>query len=279
MTATHRMITGLQLLHYIILVFMIFTSTSISHQLESRFDDAKPVYESFHDTVYARRYDKSEARNITMFAPSALNKRWELQIGNSNNKVSDGDQSYLQQAFIDMLELVTFAAENQNPQVLTRYFDANDQDDVTAIFDTVRRMAQPGGIPRPGPQYEDLRPYDLSEITILRAKSIKPSLIYKPTLLIAESVTLAFSENTNAEYRKSANPLFPYENPPTITVTDFGWGALWKRARPDLKCTDIGPKTDYKMHFLGSLILHEILYVIVVLICNTEARMWSRSTY
>ncbi len=260
MTATHRMITGLQLLHYVILVFMIFTSTSISHQLESRFADAKPVYESFHDTVYARRYDKSEARNVTIFVPPELRKRGPFLL---DPTISAGDMSYLRQAFIDMLELVTFVAANPNRQVLQRYFDLNDENEVTAIFNTVRRMAEPGGFPRPAGS-EFIRPYDISEITILRTHGSLPNL--------------AFANNVEAQYRPSTNPQFPDpDRTPTITVTSFGWGALWKRRRNDLKCgVDIGPKTNYKMHYLGSLLLHEILYVVRDLSIRSKALMRSQ---
>lgn len=240
----------------------LFISPSTTFQLDSRFTDTKPKYKSFHDSVYARDADDSKARNDTILTPVVLSKRGQFKL---NNEISDGDKSYLQQAFIDMQELVTFVAANPNPAVTARYFDPNDQNDVTAIFDTVRRMAEAGGVPRPsGERYLNIRPYDLSELTILLAKSIQLKLLLDPGVFIEESLTLAFAENTNAEYREINHQIPEY--PPTITVTEFGWGALWQRQRRSISCRrDIAGRTNFKMHFLGSLLLHEILYVVAVL--------------
>jgi len=33
-------------------------------------------------------------------------------------------------------------------------------------------MAEPGGIPRPVPEYQNVKPYDISEITILGGKGV-----------------------------------------------------------------------------------------------------------
>ena len=148
---------------------------------------------------------------------------------------SEDDTTILNQAFLDMQALVTYVAQNPNAQVLARYFDPNDNNDVNAIFNTVMQMASPNPPAQiPGtPQYT---PMDLHEISVIR-----PHEGYLPTL--AESFRTSFV-NFNLQ----------------IKVYEFGWNSLFARLRQDIQCSDIGPNTNYKMHFLGSLLLHEVLY-------------------
>ena len=147
--------------------------------------------------------------------------------------VAPDDANILHQAFTDMVDVVTYVSQNPNPLVLNRYFTAADQNAVTAIFDTVRQMAQVGGFPNP---LRTLHPTDLNQIHVTRPKGVG--------LTLAESFNI---EATGAGER--------------IAVYDFGWGALWKKRRSDVKCDCDIKKTNYKMHFLGTLLLHEVLYV------------------
>ena len=139
-----------------------------------------------------------------------------------------------------MQAFVTYVAANPYPQILARHFgpNTNAQNDVTAIFDTVRRMALPNGFRPANSRWDHVGPYDLGEITIQRPNGGYPKL--------AESFNV-----------RAANvPQYPF-----INIYNFGWGALWKRRRADLECgKDIGPKVNFKMHFLGSLLFHEVMY-------------------
>ena len=229
-----NMITfGLHIFSQVILGLAIYTSTSSSHELERKLADLSPTFESFHDSVYARDANQNDSTYDNPYAGSELSKRglYNLEPNSAN------DVGILHQAFLDMVEVVTFVAQNPNPQVMSRYFSPADAADVTAIFNTVRLMAQPGGFPNrpagPLPIWTDL-----SGITVTRTHDIK-------TLGI-----LAESEGTNIGLTTGQS----------IYVYDFGWTALWQRLRSGLQCArDIGPKTNYKMHFLGTLLLHETL--------------------
>ena len=151
------------------------------------------------------------------------------------NGVSTDETPILQQAFQDMVDVVTYVSRNPNPQVLRRYFATSDQAAVTAIFNAVRQMALQGGFSNP-PSI-GLSPTDLNQISVSRKRG--------PPFDLAQSF------GTHSQEVARGN---------RIEVYDFGWGALWKRLRSEVKCCDI-KKTNYKMHILGTLLLHEVLYV------------------
>ena len=139
-----------------------------------------------------------------------------------------------------MSNVVNTVVQNPNQNVLQNYFDPDDAGDVANVFQTVQGMIAPGGVQ--SPPNAGLGPTDLQEIRILRNNARCQPLV------------LAFSEavgtSTNAR------------NPRQITVCDFGWNTLYRRLRRDLTCDMIGPKINYKMQFLGPLLLHEVLSVI-----------------
>ena len=198
--------------------------------------DQPSLRRSFHDEVYER--DDSDARNGTNVSTFEIQKRGNFQHDRS---VSSGDASYFQQAFIDLTNLVNYVAANPNAYALNRYFVPADHADVGRIFNTVRSMIQPGGIPQ-NQRDRGAGPYDLADFTLVRKHGTSPDL----------------AESFNIEILRRG------QGPPQIAVYDFGWSALYRRRRQDLRCglnKEIGPRTDYKMHFLGSLLLHEILSV------------------
>ena len=224
---------GLFTSYHVILGLALYTSTSSSHTLEGRFADHSAASESFHDSVYARDANQNDSTYHKPYAGSEFSRRDLYDLGQN----SPSDASILQQAYLDMVKVVTFVAANPNPQVMARYFSPADAADVTAIFNTVRLMAQPGGFPDPP---VDLLPIwtDLSNITVVRKNGIQ------------ELGILADSERTHLGITTGQ----------TIYIYDFGWSGLWQRLLGDLQCPrDIGPKTNYKMHFLGTLLLHETL--------------------
>ena len=217
--------------------YALFASTSTSHSFDSRFADTLPNYESFRDNVYARHPNENDSFHDAVYA-RPIDAKPELRVRGLYNLAGNdqSDETILGQGFLDMVALVTYVAANPNAAVMARYFSPNDAADVTAIFHTVEQMAAPGGFPNPP---NGVRPTDLSQIAMSRASGGIPDL--------AESFDTS-STSTN----------------PEIKIYDFGWSALWQRLRQSLQCSrDIGPNTNYKMHFLGSLMLHETLYVTV----------------
>ena len=224
---------GLHNSYQVILGLALYISTSSSHTHDRKFADHSPAFESFHDSVYARDANQNDSTYNNPHTSSGLYRRGLYNLGQN----SPSDASILQQAYLDMVEVVTFVAANPNPQFMARYFSPADAAAVTAILNTVRLLAQPGGLPNPP---ADPLPIwtDLSDITVIHTNGIK------------ELGTLAEAERTNIGLRTGQ----------IINVYDFGWTALWQRLLGDLQCArDIGPKTNYKMHFLGTLLLHETL--------------------
>lgn len=144
------------------------------------------------------------------------------------------DTSILTAAFNEMMELVNFVSDHPNVDVIARYFapNTNALNDATAIFNSIRLMAGPNGHPQPAGNFA---PNSLHGILVRRTRGGFP-------------FTLADALDT------TGNSVHP-----TINIYDYGWSSLWQRLRSGIKCSDIGPRTNYKMHFLGSLILHEIL--------------------
>ena len=224
---------GIHTFRQVILGLALYTSAFSCHKLERRVANLSPNFELLRDSVYADDANRNDSAIDNPYAGSELFKRGLYNLG--QNKQSD--TSILEQAYLDMVEVVTYVAANPNSQVMARYFSPADATAVTAIFNTVRLLAQPGGYPNPpgGPL-----PIwtDLSHISVTR----KTDLTSLPTLAEAEGTNIG--ETTGQ----------------AITVYDFGWAALWQRLLKSLQCErDIGPKTNYKMHFLGTLLLHETL--------------------
>ena len=228
-------LSGLPILSAVTLT--LFTASSLSHKLDNRFADVGPVYESFHDSVYARGPDENETFHDAVFSrtQAELRKRGLYNFGTNNA----ADTTILQQGFLDMIDVVTHSATSPNAGVMARYFRAGDAAQVTEVFNTVLKMAQAGGFPNP-PAFPGGRisPTDLSEISVVRSSEVQIRTLAESFDIVAVGATA-----------------------PQIKVYNFGWGALWQRLRQSLKCgTDITDKTNYKMHFLGTLLMHETLH-------------------
>jgi len=208
--------------------FLCLTSVASSHVLEKRLGN--PLAAS--KVTKIPLHERSDFYDNEVNSTSAFVKRTVFNF--DSNKPED--VRILQQAFTDMVEIVTYVQQNPNPQVLARYFSPNDQADVTAIFNTVRQLAQPGGHPDPETQFG---PKDLSQIVIHRGGTAG-----------GLGTTLAQSFDTS-----------PSTTHPRIDLYDFGWGALYKRLRSELNCDCDIKKTNYKMYILGSVLLHETLYI------------------
>ncbi|KAL8965295.1 MAG: hypothetical protein Q9183_003927 [Haloplaca sp. 2 TL-2023] len=170
---------------------------------------------------------------VNLDAGKTLDKRGLFDL----SEVSGGDASIIQQAWVDMSNLVDIVVQNPNQNVLQNYFDPNDAGDVANVFGTVQGMIAPGGVQNP--PNAGLGPTDLQQIRIRRTNEGCGALV------------LAFSEGIGT----STN----VRNPRQITICDFGWNVLYRRLRSDLTCDMIGPKINYKMQFLGPLLLHEVL--------------------
>ncbi|KAL8688780.1 MAG: hypothetical protein Q9218_005395 [Villophora microphyllina] len=153
--------------------------------------------------------------------------------------VSGGTASIIQQAWVDLSNVVNVVVANPNQNVLQNYFDPNDAADVANIFTTLQQMIAPGGVQNPPNQ--GLGPTDLQQIQVRRTNDGCEN-----PLVLAYSVGLGTSTNAR--------------NPRQITICDFGWNVLYRRLRRDITCDMIGPKINYKMQFLGPLLLHEILH-------------------
>ncbi|KAI4194972.1 MAG: hypothetical protein LQ350_007458 [Teloschistes chrysophthalmus] len=151
--------------------------------------------------------------------------------------VNGGTATIIQQAWVDLSNLIDIVVANPNQNVLQSYFDPNDAADVANVFTTLQKMFAPGGVQNPPNQ--GLGPTDLGEIQVRQTNDGCSPLV------LAYSVGLGTSTNAR--------------NPRQITICDFGWNVLYRRLRRDLTCDMIGPKVNYKMQFLGPLLLHEIL--------------------
>jgi len=208
--------------------FLYLTLLASSHVVEKRFGD--PLAAS--KVTEIPLHERSDFYDNEVNSTSAFVKRTVFNL--DSNKPED--VRILQQAFRDMVEIVTYVQQNPNPQVLARYFSPNDQADVTAIFSIVRQLAQPGGFQNADPLFG---PTDLSQIVIHRGGTAG-----------GWGTTLAQSFDTSCS-----------TNHPRIDLYDFGWGALYKRLRSELNCDCDIKKTNYKMYILGSVLLHETLYI------------------
>ncbi|KAL8768881.1 MAG: hypothetical protein Q9194_005584 [Teloschistes cf. exilis] len=150
--------------------------------------------------------------------------------------MTGGDKSIIIDAFADMSAVVNEVVDHPNPGVLQNYFDPGDADDVASVFRTVQAMIQPGGVPNaPNPGFG---PTNLNQIRIRRQGILSGC----PPGLLAYSSGYA----TTTKDRETV-------------ICDFGWTVLYRRLRRDIECAKIGPKINWKMQFLGPLLLHETL--------------------
>lgn len=211
----------------------VFTSTSTCRKIG---DQPSPNSRLAHGSLYSKwpkpAFDTAEDINDLHY--NNLTKKSLYNLAGNN----PSDESILGQAFLDLQALVTYVAGNPNAQVLARYFDPNDANDVNAIFNTVMQMASTSPPTNPPGARANLAPTDLHQISVTRASG--------------ELTTLAEAFNANA--------LNTVGSKQEIKVYNFGWEVLWQRLLQSIKCSMIGPKTNYKMHFLGSLLLHETLH-------------------
>lgn len=202
---------GFPTLSGLVLGLTLFTSSSLSHKIDSRFADVSPVYETFHDSVYARGPEENETFSEAVFSRTRLElaRRGLYNFGTN----SAADTSILQQGFLDMVDVVTHNAHNPDAAIMARYFAPGDAATVTAVFNTVLQMAGAGGYPN-APTFPQgrLQPQDLSEISVVHAGDFQLGAL-------AESFgTGPFAANAG----------------PQIKVYNFGWGGLWQRLRSSL---------------------------------------------
>ena len=208
----------------------VFASTSTCHKIG---DHPSLNDRLAHGSLYSKWatpiFDTAE--DTTDLHDKRLTKKSLYNLAGNN----PSDESILAQGFLDLQTLVTYVAGNPNAQVLARYFDPNDANDVNAIFNTVMQMASTNPPRNPPGARANLAPTDLHSISVTRAGGGFGTL--------AESFNYG-ALNTHQQ----------------IKVYNFGWTALWQRLLQNIDCSMIGPKTNYKMHFLGSLLLHETLH-------------------
>lgn len=193
-----------------------------AHTLNTRFRASPAASNSLVEPLHVR---SNSTDGIKHFEGHV--KRAEFFI----DAPTPAEAAIFQQAFRDMVDVVTYVQQNPNPQALARYFPPNSQGSVTAVFDTVRQMAQPGGWPNPPDGY---RPSDLNELRLRHTRGLRTDL--------AESFNVS---------RQSRNQ--------EIQVYDFGWNELYRRLRSDINCDCDIKKVNHKLHFLGTLILLEVL--------------------
>ena len=124
---------------------------------------------------------------------------------------------------------------NFHPETFTRYFDISHKAGVNRTFQAVLDMATSGV--NAIPPRTALSPLNLNAIQVSKVAGGVDDFTY-----------LARSYNVE---RTDVNP--------RIEVYNVGWNSLWRRRTDDISCDDIGPTTDWKMHFLGTLLLHETL--------------------
>ena len=137
-------------------------------------------------------------------------------------------------AYRDLVEVldVLLADGGVHQPTFERYFDWGDRDGVIRTFRTVSRMASDRGyFPAPF----GISPLDLRGIQVKKVSE--------------KGLILAAAGNVKRNTM----------NDPQIFVYDLGWKGLWRLLKDDIQCVDIGPTTNWKMHFLGTLLLHETL--------------------
>ena len=227
------MMLTIKFFHVCFFTLPLFATIATSHMLDHKANhhglDTRFAHGSLEDRFAEAAFDSAEE------APGQLHRKFTKRSLYNLAGNNPSDESILGQAFLDLQTLVTYVAGNPNPQVLARYFDPNDANDVAAIFTTVMQMASLNPPQNPAGARQNLAPTDLHNISVVRAGGGFPDL--------AESFNIGARDQNQQ-----------------IKVYNFGWSGLWQRLLQSIKCSDIGPKTNYKMHFLGSLLLHETLH-------------------
>ena len=212
----------------------LFAASCLSHMLDHKSGNFHALENRFAHGSLEDRMTEPVFGSVNEDFPHSHIKFAKRSLYNlAGNNLAD--ESILGQAFLDLQTLVTFVAGNPNAQVLARYFDPTDAADVTAVFNTVMQMASVNPPTNPPGARANLRPTDLHNISVIRSSGGFPDL--------AESFNVGVQDQNQQ-----------------IKVYNFGWGGLWQRLMSSIQCSDIGPKTNYKMHFLGSLLLHETLH-------------------
>ena len=216
------------------LLLCFFTSYATANSLNGDLK-GRSLYDSQYDDLYS-------------WNDTFPGKRQEARISKRGLQTIDIAEAKERQdvefALHEMMDLVQYVVDRPNDQVLGRYFPRQDWEDVKSIFRTVLSLAKDGS--QADPLNPARRPYDLSQIKISRqARSEDPNLqSWAKPLVLADAV------------QSELIPRNP--NDLGIVIYDFGWDVLFKRFMTQ-DCKDIGPNTNYKMHFLGSLLLHETL--------------------
>ena len=146
----------------------------------------------------------------------------------------------------DMINLLQVVIANPHLPTMNWYFDGAAAD-ITAVFQTVLDMSQPGGTQAQDPALRQYGPTALDQITVKRVHGGQP-------LNPGTGAVLADSDNVSINDMSTGAI-------PTTQVYDWGWQVLYRRFRYEIDCSMIGPKVNYKMQFLGGVLLHEILYV------------------
>lgn len=231
---TVAMMVTINFFHLVFLSLPLFAAISTPQKLAYEGENHNALVKRFAHGSLDERFTEA-AFGAAEEAPSQRQRKFTKRSLYNLAGNNPSDESILGQAFLDLQTLVTYVAGNPNAQVLARYFDPNDANDVTAIFTTVMQMASTNPPSNPAGARANLAPTDLHNISVIRAGGGFPNL--------AESFNVG-PQNTNQQ----------------IKVYNFGWSGLWQRLLQSIKCSNIGPKTNYKMHFLGSLLLHETLH-------------------
>ena len=143
-------------------------------------------------------------------------------------------------ALKEMLELVdhiTFLPFNRVASIYDLYFDPAHNRDVKRIFIVIADYARTDQ-PMPLRKGLDYCPTDLYQIRI-HADGVH-----------CQPNSLAISNGTGQFWDDS----FPW-----IKICPHAWRAVYKRFNAGIMCDDLGDKLSYRMHFIGSILLHEML--------------------
>ena len=203
-----------------------------AHQGEHENSPSHVKFERFHE--------KHDLRDLNEFDDpenhTRLEKRGPIRVAYR----TDSEKADLNHAYQDMLTLVGFVYNNWaqvDPDIFDVYFHPFHVTKVKQVAYTILRMAQPGGITDMPGSLQAFRPTDLSDIVLIREHGVPP--------ILAESFNVG-SRGLD----------------PKIAIYDFGWQVLRNRrflSDYPADCSKIGSKVDYRMQFLGGLLLHEVL--------------------
>lgn len=208
-------------------IIAIVNSVPFSHDATN---NQIPIYGDHHscDQLQFNTSDDVHINNEYTYAPGTP----DADLANFNTAFQD--LLHVLDAVLGPVGIPPLPNPLHQPTFL-RYFAQDHWESVRKIFETVRTMARGGFQDIPG-----FAPLNLQSITVNRGGGGE------------EGTTLAQAFGVE---RATAVPK-------TITVYDVGWNSLFKRRLADVVCADVGPVTNYKMHVLGTLLLHETLYAL-----------------